>query len=807
MSTHAHPQSSGPADKPVVELTEAEAAIELARLAEAIAEADQLYYEHSRPSLSDAAYDAMKARNQAIEARFAHLKRIDSPSERIGAAPARGFAKVAHSVPMLSLDNAFSDTDVADFLARARRFLGWDDAQPIACTAEPKIDGLSLNARYVRGELVQAATRGDGREGEDVTANVRTIRAIPHRLAGDAWPDLLDVRGEVYFSHADFAAMNEAQRAAGEEPYANPRNAASGALRQIDPGETARRPLKFFAYAWGEASAQFADTQMEAIRRFADWGLPTNPDMRLCADESAMLAHYRLLAERRAGLGYDIDGVVYKVNDIALQKRLGVVTRFPRWAIAHKFPPEQAVTVLRGIDIQVGRTGALAPVAKLEPVTVGGVVVSNATLHNEDYIRGVDNSGAPIRDGKDIRTGDHVVVQRAGDVIPQIVDVLLHRRAPDSKPFVFPQVCPCPLKTPAIRAFNEAAGREDSVRRCTGAFACPYQRVEHLKHFASRRAMDIEGLGAKQIEALFADGLIQEPADIFTLSRRQAAGEVDLRTREGYGETSIANLFAAIEARRSVDFERFLFALGVRDIGETTAGLLARHAGLWSGLEELVKAAGQDRPGPAYRAFEATSHVGEKALQALLDRFADESAQPPAADLFSETAPVLASLGLRELKKPAIAALARQWPAWRDFAEAARSAARSRPGPAYRAFAALDGLGEVALDALLDFFAEDHNRAVLDRLLAEVTVRPAARPRSDSAVAGKTIVFTGTLEKMTRDEAKARAVALGAKVAGSVSAKTDLVVAGPGAGSKLADAQRHAVAVISEDEWLALIGA
>lgn len=793
------------AEKPVADLAEAEAARELARLAAAIAEADTLYYEHSRPTLSDAAYDALKARNKAIEARFLHLKRDDSPSERVGAAPARGFGKVRHGVAMLSLDNAFTDADVADFLARARRFLGFSETSLLACTAEPKIDGLSLNARYVDGVLTQAATRGDGREGEDVTANVRTIQAIPHRLSGDGWPQILDVRGEVYFSHADFAAMNESQRAAGEEPYANPRNAASGALRQIDPDETAKRPLKFFAYAWGEISAPFAATQSEAIARFDAWGLPVNADMRLCADEEEMLAHYRLLGERRARLGYDIDGVVYKVNDLALQARLGIVSRFPRWAIAHKFPPEKAITVLRDIEIQVGRTGALAPVAKLEPVTVGGVVVSNATLHNEDYIRGLDNTGAPIRDGKDIRIGDHVVVQRAGDVIPQIVDVLVNKRKADSKPFAFPHVCPCPLQTPAVRAFNETTRREDSVRRCTGEFACPYQRVEHLKHFASRRAMDIEGLGAKQIEAFFADGLVSEPADIFTLARRQMSGEIDLLSRDGYAETSVANLFAAIDARRTVDLQRFLFALGIRDIGETTAGLLARHAGSWATLEGMIAAAQKDRPGAAYRAFEATSHVGEKALASILDRFAPAALDIPAADLFADTATVLASLGAKELKKPAIAALAKQWPDWRDFAAAAHAAAMARPGPAYLAFAAIDGFGEVALDALLDFFAEDHNRAVLSRLLGEVEVRPAERPRQDTAIAGKTIVFTGALEKMTRDEAKARAVALGAKVSGSVSAKTDLVVAGPGAGSKLVDAQKHGVPVISEDDWLALL--
>ncbi len=773
-------------------------AAELARLADAIAAHRRAYYENDAPTISDAEYDALEARYRALAAEHPELVPEDAPTKTVGAAPAGRFGKVAHAVPMLSLDNAFTDADVADFVGRARRFLGLGEDVAIPFTAEPKIDGLSISIRYEGGVVVRAATRGDGREGEDVTANVRTIRGVPHRLAGDGWPQVLEVRGEVYLSHADFAAMNAAQVAAGLPAYANPRNAAAGSLRQIDPTVTAQRPLALFAYAWGEVSAPFAATQTAAVAAFAAWGLPTNPDMRLCADVAGMLAWYRDLGARRAELGYDIDGVVYKADDLALQERLGIVTRFPRWAIAHKFPPEQAITVLDGIDIQVGRTGALTPVARLKPVTVGGVVVSNATLHNEDFIADLD-----------LRIGDHVTVQRAGDVIPQIVSVLKDRRAADAAPYPFPHVCPCPLATPAVREVDPETGETDAVRRCTGEFACPYQRIRHLEHFVSRKAMDIDGLGSRQIEAFFADGLIREPGDIFRLHLHRDA----LAQKDGYGETSLNNLFAAIDARREVDLARFLFALGIRHIGETTAQKLARHCRSWDGLVARVHEAAAARPGPAFRALQAVKGVGDKALAALLQAAADGLVPLDAAD-DADTGGVLTASIVKGLNTTARSALATAFPRWGALRDTLTAAAGQQPGEAWTAFAALDGVGEVALNALVAFFSEDHNSGVLARLLymegsnpEGVRVRDAAAPAASSPVAGKTVVFTGTLERMTRDEAKARALALGANVAGSVSAKTHIVVAGPGAGSKLARAQELGLDVLTEEQWLELIGA
>ena len=673
------------------------------KLGEEIARHDIAYHRDDAPIIDDAAYDALKRRYLALEAAFPELAGEASLSDRVGAAPSEKFAKVKHAVPMLSLGNVFSDEEAAEFVARVRRFLGLADDAPLAFTAEPKIDGLSCSLRYENGALVRAATRGDGFEGEDVTANVRTIGEIPAMLRGEA-PDVLEVRGEVYMTHDDFAALNARQQAADEKVFANPRNAAAGSLRQLDSSITAARPLRFFAYGWGEASALPASTQHGMIEAFAALGLPTNPRTRLCRSLDDMLAMYRGLEADRARLGYDIDGVVYKVDDLALQTRLGFVSRAPRWATAHKFPAQRATTLLRDIEIQVGRTGALTPVARLDPVTVGGVVVQNATLHNEDEIA-----------RKDIRIGDTVVVQRAGDVIPQIVEVVAAKRPADAQPFVFPLTCPR-CGSAALREVDDK-GEADVVRRCTGGLVCPAQAVERLKHFASRLAMDIEGLGDKQIEEFYEAGFVRAPADIFTLAARDRASLKKIRDREGFGETSTRNLFAAIEARRSVPLNRFIFALGMRRIGETNARRLARH---FHTIEALRAAA-----------------TRENALEELT---------------------------------------------------------------------AIDGVGATVAEAVVDFFAEPHNTQALDALLAEVTPEPMEAVATASPVAGKTVVFTGALEKMTRDEAKAMAERLGAKVSGSVSKKTDLVVAGPGAGSKLARASEFGVEVIDEDEWLARVG-
>ncbi len=685
--------------KPVDRLTAAEAKRELARLAEEIAQHDRRYYQEDAPSISDADYDALRKRNTAIEARFPDLVRPDSPSLRVGARPSERFAKVIHAVPMLSLDNAFEDSDVEDFVGRVRRFLGLKDDQVPEIVAEPKIDGLSASLRYEDGLFVQGATRGDGVEGEDVTANLRTLKDVPLRLNGKA-PKVAEVRGEVYMLHSDFAALNARQAKEGKPLFANPRNSAAGSLRQLDSTITAHRPLHFFAYAWGEMSAMPAESQWSMLEVFRRWGFRVNPLIRRCDSTSDVLAFYRDIETRRASLGYDIDGVVYKIDRLDLQARLGFVSRSPRWAIAHKFAAEQADTILEDIDIQVGRTGVLTPVAKLKPVTVGGVVVQNATLHNEDEIA-----------RKDIRIGDTVVVQRAGDVIPQIVRVILDRRPRGARPYVFPDRCPV-CHSHAVREEGEAA------RRCTGGLICRAQAVERLRHFVSRNAFDIEGLGEKHIQALYDDGLLKEPADIVRLEKRYGAGPKAIAAREGWGGQSAANLFEAINRRRKIPLDRFINALGIRHVGETTAKLLARNF---------------------------------RTLKAFLSAMEGENA-------------------LSELD-------------------------------------AIGGIGETVAEAIKDFFDEPHNRKALDHLLQELEIEPMAAPKTaNSAVAGKTIVFTGTLEKMTRPEAKARAEALGAKVAGSVSKKTDLVVAGPGAGSKLGEAEKLGVAVIDEDAWLKMIG-
>jgi DNA ligase (NAD+) len=693
---------------PIESLTAAQARREHDRLGKEIAEHDQRYYVENAPTISDAEYDALRQRYEALEAAFPELATPESLTQKVGAPPAEKFAKIRHRVPMLSLSNIFTEEEVAEFAARVRRFLGLGPDAALAITAEPKIDGLSCSIRYEQGELVQAATRGDGYEGEDVTANVRTIGEIPKRLKGTA-PDILEVRGEVYMTHRDFAALNERQRQAGKPVFANPRNAAAGSLRQLDPSITAMRPLHFFAYAWGEVSALPAQTQMGMIAAFKHFGLPVNSNMVVCHSADELIAHYRQMEEKRASLGYDIDGVVYKIDSIALQNRLGFVSRSPRWAVAHKFPAEQAVTVLRGIEINVGRTGALTPVARLDPVTVGGVVVSNATLHNEDEIA-----------RKDIRIGDTVRVQRAGDVIPQILGPILDKRPKGAKPYVFPHICPV-CGSAAVREIDPKTGEPEAVRRCTGGLVCTAQAVERLKHFASRNALDIEGFGDERIEQFFRDGLIKTPADIFTLEERERLGEINLKEREGFGELSVANLFRAIEKSRRVTLNRFIFALGIRHVGETNARRLARYFGSFEALRKTARAA---KPGSDARA--EINNIG--------------------------------------------------------------------------------GIGEVVAEAVADFFAERHNEQVLDALLKYVTVLPMEAIAAASPVAGKTVVFTGSLERMTRDEAKAMAERLGAKVAASVSKNTDLVVAGPGAGSKLAKAAELGVKIIDEEEWLKLSG-
>ncbi len=700
-------------EKLVADLTEAEARAELARLAESLGAANTAYHTRDAPEISDADYDALKRRNLAIEARFSQLRRADTPSDQVGAAVAAGFGKVPHRVRMLSLENAFAETEVVDFDARVKRFLGIAE---VTYTAEPKIDGLSLNLRYEAGKLVQAATRGDGEVGEDVLENARTIADIPQQVNGA--PQVMEVRGEVYMSHADFAALNARQAENGEKTFANPRNAAAGSLRQLDATITAARPLRFFAYAWGQLSDPLGPTQFTSMSRFKSLGFKINPLTTLCETPADLIAEYRKIEVRRATLGYDIDGVVYKVNDLTLQERLGFRSSTPRWAIAHKFPAELAWTRLLAIDLQVGRTGAISPVARLVPVTVGGVVVSNATLHNEDYIAGRDSKGNPIREGKDIRVGDWVQVYRAGDVIPKVADVDLSQRNSGAQPYVFPDLCP-ECHSPAHREPG------DSVRRCTGGLICPAQGVERLKHFVSRAAFDIEGLGAKQVEMFFNDPdlPVKQPADIFTLALRDAASPLKkLKNRDGFGETSVVNLFTAIAARRTIPLDRLIFALGIRHVGEVASGIIARHYGTW----------------PAFAAA------------------------------ITEAAPGT--------------------PEWDDLLSA-------------------DGVGEVLAQSLIDAFRNPAERAAIDALVTQLDVQPvAARATLISEIAGKTLVFTGTLEKMSRAEAKARAEAMGAKVAGSVSAKTDLVIAGPGAGSKAKDAERLGVKLIDEAAWIALAG-
>ncbi len=724
--------------------SEAEAKAELDRLHEALAAADRAYFELDAPDIADAAYDAMKRDYQAIETAFPQFKRDDSLSDKVAGAPVEGFSKVRHAVPMLSLGKAYTDEDVVDFIERARRFFDRDKDLELAFTAEPKIDGLSASLRYENGVFVQGATRGDGAVGEDITANLKTIKDIPQTLKGSGWPQSIEIRGEVYMTYAEFEALKTRSAAVGGQEYVNPRNTAAGSLRQKDPGVTASRNLRFFAYAWGATTEDPAPTQFEAVQKFGEWGFEISPWMVRAKTVEDLIGQYKAIEEKRSSFGYDIDGVVYKLDRLDLQRRWGFSSGEPRWAVAHKFPAEQAMTTVQRIDIQVGRTGTLAPVARLAPVSVGGVVVENVTLHNEDYIKGIDSTGAPIRGDEpiDIRVGDTVVIQRAGDVIPQIVRVILEKRPAEAVPYEFPHTCPV-CGSPATREMNEKTGKEESRRRCTGELICAAQAVERLRHFVSRGAMDIEGLGAENIDLFFSAGLVKTAADIFTLKARREAvqqalferREAQARQREAAkGATrkkvltaeertyeGLDKLFAAIDARREPELDRFIFALGIRHIGETTAAALAKNFGT---IENVIE-------------------VGK-----------DVAAHP------DDPASV---------------------------------------------FPSIDGIGGTVIEALSDFFGNEQNDEVLDRLLAEVRPKPyVLNVSATSEVAGKTVVFTGSLEKLTRGEAKAMAERLGAKVAGSVSKNTDIVVAGPGAGSKLKQATELGIMVLSEDEWLEL---
>ncbi|WP_337188690.1 NAD-dependent DNA ligase LigA [Phenylobacterium sp.] len=776
---------------PVDQLSEAQAVEELTRLADEIAAHDIRYHAEDAPTISDAEYDDLKRRNGEVEARFPHLVRENSPSMRVGASRSEKFRAVEHGVPMLSLDNAFADDEAAEFDARIRRFLRLPADETVGYTAEPKIDGLSCSIRYEKGVLVQAATRGDGKVGEDVTANVRTIGEIPHRLLEDGWPDVIEVRGEIYLGHEEFAALNAAAAEAGQKTYANPRNAAAGSLRQIDAAITASRPLRFFAYAWGYHSQAFAETQWAALGKLRAWGFPTTPESVRVENAQGLLAAYAEMERVRPRLGYDIDGVVYKVDRLDWQQRLGFVSRAPRWGIARKFPAQQARTILEAIDIQVGRTGAITPVARLHPVTVGGVVVVNATLHNADEIA-----------RKDIRVGDTVILQRAGDVIPQIVAVVPEERPEDAQPFEFPTHCPCPLHTELVRE-TTAAGAETVVRRCSGEFACPFQRLAHLRHFVSRRAFDIEGLGEKQLTIFSEQGWLNSPADIFRLKAKRE----EMLALDRFGETSVGNLLASIEDRRRIDLDRFIYGLGIRHVGETTSLALARHFETAGRFVEISKLAAEQTAGPVYAELSDLDGLGPTAVAAVLDfaRGGQGGGQgvlvPPDISLDGHL-----RLAIPKLNARARAALEARYGDWTAFEAAARQAAGETPGEALLEVASVDAVGVVAARMIAEFFGEDHNRALVDDLLGELTIIPAERPKTDTAVAGKTVVFTGALERMTRDEAKAQAERLGAKVSGSVSKKTDIVVAGPGAGSKLKTATELGIQVMTEDEWLAMVG-
>ena len=801
-------------------LTQTQAAAELKRLAKLIAEHDRRYYQEDKPTVSDAEYDALRQRNAAIEARFPDLIRKDSPSRRVGAAPTGRFRKVRHAVPMLSLDNAFAEQDVLDFAARIGRFLKLGEDEKIDFTAEPKIDGLSMSLRYEDGELVTAATRGDGAEGEDVTANIRTLHDVPHKLRGRHVPTVCEVRGEVYMTKHAFLALNERQKAAGEQVFANPRNSAAGSLRQKDPKITVARPLGFFAYGWGEMSEMPAKTQSAMIAWFETCGFKTNPLTRLRHSVEELIAFHRKTEEERAELDYDIDGVVYKVDRIDWQERLGFVSRSPRWAVAHKFPAERAMTVLKDIEIQVGRTGALTPVGKLEPVGVGGVIVQNVTLHNEDYIKSVGGSGEVLREGRDIRIGDTVIIQRAGDVIPQVVDVVIDKRPRSAKPYHFPTKCPCPLDTDVVRE-ETATGEEGARARCTGEFACPFQKIEHLKHFVSRNAFDIEGFGDQFSQLLFDEGLVDNPADIFTLHKRvDELKKVIFKKREALAKEreektgkkrkaatpeseraykEVDNLLSAIEARREIDLDRFIIALGIPEVGESTARALAKHFSDARSLIDGIDAATRDQPGPDWIELSNIQKIGPITLERLLK--SDASSTEIQRDLFGDKS--TRPLKLNTVQRQNLLEHYKTEVKLKNRLSAAKS---QRPKPNYSRLANDSDIGPVATKSLICFFSEAHNRKIVQSLLHEVKVTRGQPVARSSSISGKIIVFTGTLEHMTRDEAKVIAGRLGAKVAGAVSNNTNIVVAGPGAGSKLEVAKKLGVKIISEAEWMRLIG-
>ena len=690
-------------------LTSEQAAEELKALASEIAGHDVAYYQNDDPDIVDANYDLLWQRNQAIEERFPDLKRADSPSDKVGVTPESGFGKIQHSVPMLSLGNAFNVQDLEDFDTRIRRFLSLDEAETISYTSEPKIDGLSASLRYEKGVFVEGATRGDGQVGEDITENLKTLKDVPLTLP-EGVPEIVEIRGEVYMAHEDFDILNRQQAEKGRKPFANPRNAAAGSLRQLDSKITAVRPLKFFAYTWGEMSDMPSDMQSGMITCFDNWGFTVNPDFKVLKDVSALNDHWHDIEERRSILGYDIDGMVYKIDRLDWQNRLGFVSRAPRWAIAHKFPAEKAITKLLDIDIQVGRTGALTPVAKLQKVTVGGVEVSNATLHNAHEIKRLD-----------VRLNDFVVVQRAGDVIPQIVKVLIEKREGELQEYQFPDNCP----SCGAQAFHEirADGEQDAVKRCSGGLSCPAQAKERLKHFVSRSALDIDGLGDKQIDEFWAYDLLRTPVDIFNLHQKaDAAPNIWLYTsgkNKGQLKDSLTKLFMAIEKAKKPDLDRFLFALGIRHVGETTARLLARRYKTLEGFRDAI---------------------------------------------------LFICKGREESKEE---------------------------------LASIDGVGNTMVESLLTFFAEPHNLDIINGLI-NVGVTPVSLPEAENntLISGKIVVFTGTLTQMTRAEAKARAEMMGAKVSGSISEKTDILVAGEGAGSKLKKAKEHGTEILTEEEWL-----
>ena len=704
---------TAPADIAVDDLTREQAAAEVSRLSDELHRANKAYFGDDNPDISDAAYDGLKRRLKSIEARFPQLQSQESPTTKIGAPPSGGFAKAMHAQPMLSLDNVFDADELSEFTERVRRFLGLSESTPLEFTSEPKIDGLSVSLTYQDGALLQAVTRGDGSVGEVVTANIETIADVPRRITGA--PDFAEVRGEVYMTHDAFTALNEAQKNRQEKTFANPRNAAAGSLRQLDSSITRSRPLCFFAHGWGKLTADLADEQFTSMARLSEMGFSVNPHIVVCRDLASMTGHFERIEAMRSTLGYDIDGVVYKVNSLLLQARLGNSSTSPRWAVAAKFPAETAWTILNDIEIQVGRTGALSPVARLQPITVGGVRVSNATLHNEDYIAGTGSDGAAVRDGRDLRIGDRVKVYRAGDVIPKVSDVDLSQRSEDAQPYIFPEKCP-ECGSAAVRPEG------DAVRRCTGEFACPAQQLEKLKHIVSRPVLNIEGLGNKIVEQFFAEGLLQEPADIFRLRQRLETAGIRLDERAGWGERSAAKLLSEIEVKRTVPLARLLFGLGIRHIGEVVSERLARHFGDWSSLAAAV-----------------------------------------------------------------------------DGAE-------NREGPAWDDLVSIEGVGQRIADALHSALHNPAARDAIDRLVAQLQIEPAEEPLGTvSEITGKTIVFTGTIERMTRREAKSRAESLGARISSSVSAKTDLVVAGANAGSKARKAAELGVRTVSESEWLEIL--